>query len=134
MNATLSAPTSIEPRSKRRTIGHVLAGFVTFAMIASAAGKLAGAQPVLESLAKSHLENYVRPIGVLELTIALLFAIPRTSSLGVMLVTGYFGGAVVAHLAAADPGGVVPALVLGALAWGANSLRNPQMFESMLRR
>ena len=118
---------------KRHIAGWVLTGFIGFAMSASAAGKLSGAQPMVENFAKMHLDGYLKPIAVLELVCALLFVIPKTQSVGVLLVTGYFGGAIVAHLAAATPSEIVPALVLGAIAWTANFLKNPQMFESLTR-
>ncbi len=118
---------------KRRLAGWILTGFIGFAMSASAAGKLSGAQPMVENFAKMHLEGYLRPIAILELLCASLFVIPKTQSLGVLLVTGYFGGAITAHLAGASPGEIVPAIVLGAVAWTANYLKNPLMFESLTR-
>lgn len=118
---------------KRRIAGWVLTGFIGFAMSASAAGKLSGAQPMVENFSKMHLDGYLKPVAIIELICAVLFVIPKTQSVGVLLVTGYFGGAVVAHLAGASPGEVVPGLVLGAIAWVANYLKNPQMFESFTR-
>jgi DoxX-like family len=126
-----SASTASSSNSKRGLIGNILAGVVTLAMLASAGGKFSGAQPIIENFDKFHLSGFVTPIGVIELICALLFAVPKTSSLGTLLATGYFGGAVVAHLAGNDVAGVIPALVLGALAWVANAIRNPKMFESL---
>lgn len=122
------------PKSKTRTaLTWGLTGLVGLGMIASAGGKLAMAPPLVENFEKMHLAPYLRPIGVLELVVAVLFLVPKTSSLGTLLVTGYFGGAVVAHLAGASPGEIVPPLVLGAMAWGSGALRNPGMFESFRR-
>jgi hypothetical protein len=110
-----------------------LTGLVGLGMIASAGGKLALAPPLVENFEKMHLSGYLRPIGVLELVIAVLFLVPKTSSLGTLLVTGYFGGAVVAHLAGAAPAEIVPPLVIGAMAWASGALRNPGTFESFRR-
>jgi hypothetical protein len=112
---------------------HILAGLVGLAMSASAGAKLAGVEAVVANLTSYGLGDFVLPIGVLELTCAILFVVPKTSSLGTYLVTGYFGGAIVAHLTAGDVAGIVPAVVLGLLAWGANYLRNRKMFESLSR-
>jgi hypothetical protein len=112
---------------------HILTGLVTLAFVASAGFKLSGAKAVLENFEKLHLLEFRVPIGILELGCALLFAIPKTSSLGTLLLTGYLGGAVVAHLTSNDAGGMAPALILGLVMWAANYLRNQQMFESITR-
>lgn len=108
-----------------------LIGLVGLGLVASALGKLSGAAAVVENFEKFHLGAYRVPIGLIELTCAVLFLVPRTSSLGTLLVTGYFGGAIVAHLTQGSAGEAVPAMVLGLLAWGGNYLRNPSMFESL---
>jgi hypothetical protein len=118
---------------KTHVVAHVLAGLVTFALIGSAAFKFSGAQAIVENFEKLHLTPFRIPIAVIELVSVLLFAIPKTSSLGTLLLTGYLGGAAVAHLTSNDAVGAAPALILGVLAWGANYLRNRQMFESITR-
>jgi hypothetical protein len=120
---------------RKPLIGHVLAGLVTLALVASSAGKFSGAKQIVENFEKFHIPaNFLTPIGAIELLSAILFAVPKTSSLGTFLVTGYFGGAIVAHLAGNDAGGIVPAIVLGLIAWTANYLRNPSMFASLQAR
>lgn len=114
--------------SKTTIAAYGMTGLVAFAMFSSAMAKFAGVPQIVDNLERSHLGSFVNAIAVIEFMCATLFVIPRTSSLGTLLVTGFFGGAVVAHLAANDVPGVVPALLLGALAWGANYLRNRQMF------
>lgn len=128
-----TASTDSSTTGKTPLVGNILAGLVTLAMLASGMAKLSGVEQVTESFQRSHIEAFIQPIGVLEIIIAILFAIPKTSSLGTLLVTGYFGGAVVSHLAANQPGEMVPALVIGALAWVANYFRNRSMFESLTR-
>ena len=128
---TTRAPSNPNPTVKVPIAAHVLAGVVTLAMLASAGAKLSGAQPIVENFGKFRLEAFITPIGVIELICAVLFAIPKTSSLGTLLVTGYFGGAVVAHLTTDDLPGVIAPLAIGALAWVANYLRNRRMFESL---
>lgn len=113
--------------------GHILTALVGLAMTASAGAKIAGVEAVVTNLTSYGLADYVLLIGVIELASALLFVLPKTSSLGTFLVTGYFGGAIVAHLTIGDVAGIAPAVVLGLLAWGANYLRNRQMFESLSR-
>jgi len=66
------------------------------------------------------------PVGMVEIACALLYGIPRTSVLGAVLVTGYFGGAVATHVRLLQPAGVGPA-VLGALAWIGLFLRDARL-------
>ena len=72
--------------------GWVLTGLLAALFLFSAAGKLAGAQQVVEMMGEWGLGNYVL-IGAGELVSALLFVIPKTHSLGVLLLSGYMGGA-----------------------------------------
>jgi hypothetical protein len=117
----------------KRIAMYVTTGLVGLGMLASAAGKLSGAAPIVENFSKMHLTPYLPLIALIEIVAAVTFLVRKTSSLGTLLVTGYFGGAVVGHLASQTAGEVVPALVLGALAWVSNLLRNPNMFESFRR-
>lgn len=119
--------------AKTPIAAHILTALVGLAMSASGVAKLAGAAPIVENMSSYGLSAYTLPIGILELAVAALFVIPKTSSIGTFLVTGYFGGAIVAHLTIGDVAGIAPALVLGLLAWGANYLRNRNMFESLSR-
>jgi DoxX-like protein len=73
-------------------------------------------------------------IGVLELSCAVLYAIPQTAVLGAVLMTGYLGGAVATHVRISDPEWVGPA-VLGVVAWVGLYLREARLRELLpLRR
>jgi hypothetical protein len=73
------------------------------------------------------------PLGVVELTCAVLYAIPQTAVLGAVLVTGYLGGAVATHVRVSDVW--IPPAVLGVLAWVGLYLREPRLRELLpLRR
>ncbi len=72
-------------------------------------------------------------IGVIEITVALLFLIPRTTFLGAVFTTGYLGGAVFTHLRAGDPAfNCVFPVILGAIMWTALGLRKPEVFALAL--
>jgi DoxX-like family len=134
MTSSSSASSPQVPISRNRVRGgHVVAGLVAFAMTASALFKFSGSENIIKNFEHLHLAPYRLAIGGLELLIAVLVGVPKTSSVGTLLATGYFGGAVVAHLTSGDPGGIGPALALGALAWLAGYLRNPNLFESFSR-
>jgi hypothetical protein len=61
--------------------------------------------------------------------IAVLYAIPRTSVLGAVLLTGYLGGAVATHVRVGSPlfSHVLFGVYIGVLAWGGLWLRNPRL-------
>jgi hypothetical protein len=66
--------------------------------------KLIQADPVVEGFAAHGLgENFVVPIGILELFCVVVYLIPQTSVPGAMLMTGPLGGATITGLRAGDP-------------------------------
>jgi hypothetical protein len=71
----------------------------------------------------------VFPIGVVELVCLALYAIPRTSVLGAILLTGHLGGAVATHLRVGSPlaGYTLFPLYVAALLWGGLYLRNERL-------
>jgi len=68
-------------------------------------------------------------IAVIELIGTLLYAIPRTATLGAVLLTGLLGGAVATHLRVENPlfSHTVFPLYVGLLMWGGLWLRNAQV-------
>ena len=64
-------------------------------------------------------------IGVVELACVVAFAIPRTSILGAILLTGYLGGATASHVRIGDPFWF-PILV-GSLVWLGLFLRDDRL-------
>jgi hypothetical protein len=75
-------------------------------------------------------------IGILEMSCALLFALPRTAFLGAVLLSGYLGGAVMTHLRVLDPWGshVLFPTYVGAVAWAGLALRDPRVRALFLGR
>jgi hypothetical protein len=44
-----------------------------------------------------------RPLFIVEIICAILYAVPQTAVLGAILLTGYLGGAIATHVRAAEP-------------------------------
>jgi uncharacterized membrane protein YphA (DoxX/SURF4 family) len=105
-----------------------LTGLLTALFVFSAAGKLLQAQPVVEMFAKFGLTKHLLLIGTGELVSAILFLIPRTTSLGLLLLSAYMGGAIVTHMQHGEPF-VVQSVILG-LIWIAGWLRHPEVLQS----
>lgn len=78
--------------------------------------------------------SLARPIGLLELACVALFLIPRTSILGGLLLTGYLGGAISAHLRTQDsPGTVIFPELLAAMLWAGPWVREARLRAIILR-
>jgi len=109
--------------------GRVLAGLVILFMIFDGTIHILKPQPVVDAFAQLGLPLHLSVgIGILELACTALFAIPRTSILGALLLTGYFGGAIATQVraeAAWFPS-IFPAL-MGALVWTSLALRDPRV-------
>jgi hypothetical protein len=75
--------------------------------------------------------HYGYPDGVLpkiivtEIVCALIYAIPRTSVLGAILLTGYLGGATVTHVHAGEP--FFLPIVVGIAVWLGLFLRDTRL-------
>jgi hypothetical protein len=81
---------------------------------------------VVETTMKlGYQETVIVPLGIVLLTCTVLYAIPRSSVLGAVLLTGYLGGAVATHVRAGE--GLFPIsfpIILGILIWGGLWLRS----------
>jgi len=68
----------------------------------------------------------IRPLGVICLVCTILYAIPRTSIIGAILLTGYLGGAIASKVRIEDPlfSSVLFGLYFGVLVWGGLCLRD----------
>ena len=89
---------------------------------------LTGSEKVLrsvppEALARYGLGDQARLIGAGALLTALLLLVPRTSSLGILLASSFWGGAICIHMAHGEP--YVLQAVLLVLSWAGAYLRNP---------
>ena len=64
-------------------------------------------------------------IIIVEVVCAVIYAIPQTSILGAILLTGYLGGAVSTHVRAGEP--FFLALIVGVLVWLGLYLRDERL-------
>jgi hypothetical protein len=71
----------------------------------------------------------IRPLGIICLCCTILYALPRTSILGAILLTGYLGGAIASKVRIEDPlfASVLFGVYFGVLVWGGLYLRNPRL-------
>jgi len=113
----------------------VLAGWIlsvliaAFLILASASGKFIEWKGKDEMFAKMGWSKEVMvKIGVVEVTAALLFLIPRTAFVAAVLLSAYLGGAVATHVRIGEPF-FIP-IIMGVLLWVALGLRDGRVFAA----
>ena len=74
--------------------------------------------------------DLLKTLGVIEISVAVLYLIPRTAFLGAILTTGYLGGAVWTHLRVGEPW-FFP-IIVAVLMWLGLALRHPAIFRLAL--
>ena len=129
MEASMPSDALDTSKWSRRAGIAMTALFVLF-MVFDTSIKLVGLRIVDDTLGQlGYPAGLGFPIGVLELVLLVLYLIPRTAILGVVLFTGLFGGAIATHLRAGSPlfSHVLFGVYLGVLAWGGLWLRDAQL-------
>lgn len=112
--------------------GRIMSGIIVAFLIFDGGIKLAPLAIVTETMQQlgySGSQELARGLGLMTLVIALLYALPRTSVLGAILLTGLLGGAMATHLRVGSPlfSHLLFGLYLGLLAWGGLYLRDPRL-------
>lgn len=114
-------------------LGWVLHAAVGGLMIFAGLGKLLGFAPpeVLEAMNSRGLGEQIYVIGAGELIAAILLLLPRTSSLGILLTSSFWGGVIVFHMSHGEPYGSFATFLV--LAWIGAYLRNPATLSSFFQ-
>jgi hypothetical protein len=107
--------------------GLVLHVLIAGSMVLAGSAKLLGLFPP-EAEEKLGLSVPIAVIGAGELATAILLLVPRTSSLGVLLASSFWGGAICLHMSHREPFVLQSVLLL--LTWAGAWLRVPGMFSS----
>ncbi|MER8907906.1 DoxX family protein [Mesorhizobium sp. M0854] len=128
MTMSQAAPVS----SRALWAGRVLSAVVVLFMIFDGVIKL----PPLEIVTQTMVQlgwpadaNVSRMLGIIGLVSTALYALPRTSVLGAILLTAYLGGAVATHVRIGSPlfSHILFGVYLGAVLWGGLYLRDPRV-------
>ena len=89
---------------KRSWAGIVISAIPTLFLLMDAVGKLVKPEPVVTgTIELGYPETVIIPLGITLLISTILYAIPMTSVLGAILLTGYLGGAVATHVRVGNP-------------------------------
>jgi len=117
-----AAPASDKLLGAGRTISGLVVAFLLF----DGAIKLIPLDVVLTTSQELGIPTHLaRTLGVLTLVCTVLYAYPRTSVLGAILLTGYLGGATATHVRVGDP--FFMPILMGVLVWLGLFLREPRL-------
>ncbi len=114
--------------------GRAMSGLVVLFLLFDSIGKLMRVPQVMKGTTELGISaSLVVPIGIVLLVCTVLYAIPRTSVLGAILLSGYLGGAVAIQLRVGNPlfGYVLFPVYLGILLWGGLYCREPKVARSI---
>jgi len=122
-------PTSSNPTGAA-WVGRVLSALVVLALLADGAVALFAPDMLKADMdATGFGTNAARPIGIIVVVCAILYALPRTTTLGAILITGFLSGAICTHFRVGEIGSPpqLVCLTLGLMTWGGLHLRNPEV-------
>ncbi|KZD24415.1 DoxX family protein [Tardiphaga robiniae] len=101
--------------------GRIMSAFVVVALVADGTIQLFAPAQIASALQETGFAlDLTRTLGPIILACTILYAIPATAVLGAILVTGFLGGAICAHVRIGELGSPpeLISLLLGALTWG----------------
>jgi len=131
----VSASASVKATSWRQRLGLGLSALTTLFFLLDASGKLLQIEPVVKGTVElGWPSSAVIPLGLLLLVGAVLHAVPRTSVLGAIYLTGFLGGAVATHYRIGSPlfSHVLFGVYVAAIMWSGLMLRYPALRTAVL--
>lgn len=114
----------------RKITGWVITGLIAAFMVLDAVMKFIKPAPVVGAFARTGWPmDLSATLGAILLICTVLFLIPRTATLGAVLLTGYLGGAVATNLRLHNPlfAYTLFPIYFGILVWVALLLREPRV-------
>lgn len=130
----LQRPQEISPAVSltARWFGRLLSGLAILFLLFDGAIKLVPLGVVTEAMDKigyGSSETLARSLGAISLVCTLLYAVPPTSFVGAILLTGYLGGAIASHVRIGSPlfTHVLFGFYLGLMVWGGLWLRDGRL-------
>jgi DoxX-like family len=111
-------------------IGRVLSALAVLFLLFDGVIKVMKLPPAIEGTVKlGYPESVIVGIGAVELVCLVLYALPQTSVLGAILLTGYLGGAIATHVRVGSPllTHTLFPIYVAALIWGGLFLREERL-------
>ena len=132
MSETLNLHQVPETTTLHRALwaGRIMSAFVVTALVADGTIQLFAPAQIASILRETGFAiDLTRVLGPIVLACAILYAIPATAVLGAILVTGFLGGAICAHVRIGELGSQpeIISLLLGVMTWGGLYARDPRI-------
>jgi hypothetical protein len=113
-----------------KRVGWAVSGLMILFMVFDGVSKIAMEPHVIAATtAIGYPAGCIRALGIISIVCTILYAIPRTSILGAILLTAYLGGAVASKIRIEDPlfSSVLFGVYFGILVWVGLYLRNERL-------
>ncbi len=110
--------------------GRILSALIVVILMTDGAIQLFAPEQIASMLQETGFAtDLTRVVGPFILACAILYAIPSTAVLGAIMVTGFLGGAICAHVRIGELGSPpeLISLLLGAMTWSGLYLRDPRI-------
>ena len=123
MSETMNLHQVPETKTLHRALwaGRIISAFVVIALVIDGTIQLFAPAQIAGMLEETGFAiDLTRVVGPIILACAILYAIPATAVLGAILVTGFLGGAICAHVRIGELGSPpeIICVLLGAMTWG----------------
>ena len=115
---------------KARIAGRIVSGVIAAALTVDAVTHIAAIEPVRQASADLGIPAHLTPvIGIVMVVCLALYLIRSTAVLGAVLLTGYFGGAVLLNMINEKPlfSTVLSGVYAGAIVWIGLYLRDARV-------
>ncbi len=132
MSETMNLAQVPETMTLHRSLwaGRITSAFVVIALATDGTIQLLAPAQIASMLQETGFAmELTHVVGPILLACAIFYAIPATAVLGAILVTGYLGGAICAHVRIGELGSTpeIISLALGAMTWGGLYARDPRI-------
>jgi DoxX-like family len=127
-NQTKHSPETIIS-TKQRWGGRIMSGLPALFLLVDGGMKLVKPAVVVEATKQlGYPDSSIIGIGLALLACTVLFLVPRTAILGAILLTGYLGGAIAAHVrVGANLLNILFPIIFATLLWGGLWLRDSRL-------
>jgi hypothetical protein len=121
-----------EAKTSHRSLwaGRIMSAIVVIVLVADGIIQLFAPSQIASMLQETGFAmDLTRVVAPIILVCAILYAIPATAVLGAILVTGFLGGAICAHVRIGELGSPpeIISLLLGVMTWGGLYARDPRI-------
>jgi hypothetical protein len=117
---------SLPVSRKALWIGYLVSALPVLLLVFSDVIKLMKPPQMVEGFARLGIpDSLISQLGILELVCVIIYLVPRTSIMGAILTTGYFGGAIATNLRLGES--FLLPLMAGMMIWGGLYLRDQRV-------